>query len=93
MVIDRGDQLLEEESQQCTADGRQVEVVDHEEAIELVGRAIPHQFPPAKDYYVVDEDGKATLLHRRHGGNSWLEVKVLGMVAHDGREGLVEDRP
>ena len=67
--------------------------MDHEGAVQLESWSVSHQFPSAKDDDVVCQDGKATLLQRRHGGLSGLEIKVLRRIAHDGREGLVEDGP
>jgi hypothetical protein len=48
-----GQQLLNEECQQATADDCEVEVVDHEGAIENEGLSLLHQLPAAKDDNVV----------------------------------------
>ena len=90
---DRGDELLGEEGQQDTADGREVEVVHLEEEVELERLASAHQLATAKDDDVVcDERGGARL----EGGEGRLagdEAEVLGLVADDGLEGLFEDGP
>lgn len=88
-----GHQLLNEESQKSTTDRGQVEVVDHEQSVQLVCRAVTHQLSASKNDNIVDNDGNSTLLQRRHGRDHWPEIKILGMIALDSREGLVEERP
>ena len=59
-----GDQLLEKQKQEYTANCSQVEVVNLENAIELERLSVPHQLPPAKDDDVVGDEGDGCLLHR-----------------------------
>lgn len=90
---DSAEELLNEESQEDTADEGQIEVVDQEEALELEGLAVAHQFPTAKDDEVVEDDKDACLLEGGHGSNSGLEPEVIGRVSHDASEDLVEYGP
>lgn len=93
IVVDRGNKLLNEESQEDSADGSKVEVVDHERTVELEGWTVTHQFPSTEDDNVVGHNHEPRLLQRGHWGNVRLEVEILGMVALHSREDLVEVRP
>lgn len=85
--------LLNEESQETTADGSEVEVVDHEQTIQLEGWTIAHQLSAPKNDYVVCDDHQSTLLDGRHRRHTRFEFEVLWVVALDGREDLVEEWP
>lgn len=87
------DELLEEEQQKRQADGGEVEVVNQEQRLELEGLTVAHKLPTAKDDGVVDGDEDGGRLERRHGSLERHELEVGDRVAHDGRPGLVEDRP
>lgn len=50
------EELLNEQRQEDTTDGGEVEVVDEEERLELEGLAVAHQLPAAKDDGVVNDD-------------------------------------
>lgn len=89
----RGDQLLSEERQKDAADSGKVEVVDLEQEVELEWLAATHQFTTAEDDDVVcDEEGRAGL-EGREGCFAGHEAEILGLVANDGLESLLEDRP
>lgn len=93
-LADNGrEQLLNEQSQEDCADSGQVEVVDDEESLQLKRLSLAHHLASTKDYYVVDDDEDGGLLQRRHGRAAGLEAEVVGGIAHDELEGLVEDRP
>jgi hypothetical protein len=90
---DRGDQLLGEEGQQDTADGREVEVVHLEQEVELERLASAHQLPTAKDDDVVCDERSGARLERRERRLAGDEAEVLGLVASNGLEDLLEDGP
>lgn len=89
----RGNQLLNEESQKYAADGGEVEVVDEEERLELEWLAVAHGLATTKDDGVVDDDEDGRRLERRHGRLEGHKLEVIGRVADDGLEGLAEDGP
>lgn len=88
-----GEKLLNEESQEDSADGGQVEVVDQEERAQLEGLAVAHKLATAEDDGVVDDNEDAGLLQSGHGRLAGNESEVLGRVAGDGLKGLAEDGP
>lgn len=87
------EKLLNEESQEDTADGGQVEVVDEEQSLELVGLTVAHELATTEDDGVVDDDEDRGGLEGRHGGLERHKLEVVGRVAHDGGPCLVEDGP
>lgn len=90
---DGGDELLSEERQEYAADGSKVKVVDLEQEVELEGLTPAHQLATAKDDNVVcDEEGRAAL-EGRERSLALHEAEILGLVASDGLECLLEDRP
>lgn len=93
MVIDSGDQLLEEQDEQYSTDGRQVEVMHDKGAFELQCASVAHDFATTKDDEVVGQNCGSGFLQGRHGRLSGLEVEVLRVVSHDSAEGAVEDWP
>jgi hypothetical protein len=88
-----GQELLDEQNQEKTADQGQVEVVDLEEEAELEGLATTHELSATKDDDVVADEHGGRLLEGSHGGLSRDEAEVLGLVALDRGEGLFEDGP
>ena len=62
MVVQSGDQLLEEQCQQNGADAGEVEVVDHEQGVQLEGWSVAHQLPSTQDYNIVCKNRKPALL-------------------------------
>lgn len=88
-----GQQLLNEESQEHTTDRGQVEVVDHEQEVELERRAIAHDFPAAKDDDVVGDEHRGGGLEGGHGRDALLELEFFRGIAHDGLVAGVEDGP
>lgn len=88
-----GHELLNEESQEDTADGSEVEVVDEEERLELEWLAVAHEGTATKDDGIVDDDEDGGRLESRHGGLKGHELEVVGRVANDGSPSLVEDGP
>lgn len=85
--------LLDEEGQQDRTDGGQVEVVDHEQAIELQGREVLHDLTATEDDYVVGDQSSGSLLKGGHGGDALDKFELRRGVPDDGGEGLVEDGP
>ena len=90
---DCGDQLLEEEDQEDTRDGSQVEVVDLEQAIEREGWAASHEFATSENDNVVGDEHGCSRKVRRHGRLARREAEVLGLVALDGHKGLFKHGP
>lgn len=62
MVPDGGDQLLDEQSQKRCADGGQVEVVDHEQQVQLEGLAVLHERATTEDDDIVGHQPDHRLL-------------------------------
>lgn len=62
MVVEGWNQLLEEQGQQNGADAGEVEVVDHEQGVQLQGWSVTHQLPSTEDYNVVCKNCKSALL-------------------------------
>ena len=89
----RGDDLLGEKKQQCTANGGEVKVVQLEEKAELEGLAIAHKLPAAKNYNVVYKERDNTSLEGRERCDALLEAEVLGLVARNGLKDLFENGP
>lgn len=88
-----GQELLDEQNQEKTADDGQVEVVNLEEEVELERLATTHELSATKDDDVVGNEHGGRLLEGGHGGLSRDEAEVLGLVALDRGEGLLEDGP
>lgn len=88
-----GKKLLNEESQESTADQGQVEVVDEEETLELEGLTIAHPFATTKDDGIVDDDKDRCRLESGHGGLERHKLEVIGGVADNSSESLVKDGP
>lgn len=93
MSPDGWQQLFDEQGQQGSADGGQVEVVDHEQRIELERAALLHDLTAAEDDDVVGDKHGRGLLEGGHRGDALLELELAGGVSHDDLEGLVEDGP
>ena len=84
-----GEELFNEESQETTADDGQVEIVNHEGAIEDECLTMFHQLSPTKDYNVVCDQSSCRLFQSGHGRNARHKLEVAGRVAEDGRVTLV----
>jgi hypothetical protein len=86
-------QLFREQGEEGAADGGEVKVVHLEQKVELERLPIAHKLAPAKDCNVVyDERSDADF----EGGERRLsldEAEVLGLVACNGLEALLKDRP
>jgi hypothetical protein len=76
-----GKKLLNEQSQQDCADGRECEIVYEKQRLQLERLAIPHQFSSPEDNRVVDRHEDRGLLQRRHGRLPSHESEVIGGVA------------
>lgn len=87
------DQLLQEQHQQNSADGRQVEVVDLEQAIELQRGVVLHDLAASEYKDVVRDEHDGAGLQGRQGCLALVEAEVLRLVALDRLEGLFENRP
>jgi hypothetical protein len=88
-----GEKLFDEEGQETTADEGQIEIVNHERAVEDEGLAVFHQFPSAKDYDIVGGQCNNRLFESRHGRLALYKLEVIGRVAKDGLVAFGEDRP
>lgn len=88
-----GQELLNKQDEEKTADQGQVEVVDLEEEVELEGLATTHELSATEDDDVVADEHGGSLLEGSHWGLSRDEAEVLGLVALDRGEGLLEDGP
>lgn len=93
LAHDGGEQLLNEQGQEDAADGSEVEVVHEEDGLELERLPAAHPLPAAEDYDVVDDHEDGRLLQRGHGRLARHELELIGRVAGDVLEGLVEDGP
>lgn len=90
---DFGDQLLQEQHQQNSANGRQVEVVDLEQAIELQRGIVLHDLATSEYENVVGDEHDGAGLECRQGCLALDEAEVLRLVALDRLEGLLENWP
>lgn len=93
MAHNGGQDLLNEEGKQDAADGGEVEVMDEEKGPQLERLAVPHHFATTKNDNIVQCDENGGLLKGRHGRDTGHEAEVVGRVANNLLEGLVEDRP
>lgn len=85
--------LLNEESQESTADQSQVEVVDEEETLKLEGLTVAHPFATTEDDGIVDNDEDRCRLESGHGSLERHKLEVIGGVADNSSERLVKDGP
>lgn len=90
---DRGQQLFNEQRQQSSADQGQVEVVDHEQCVELERRTALHDFATSEDNDIVGNEHDTGRLDGREGGLAADELELARGIAHDILERLVEDGP
>lgn len=90
---DRGEKLFNEEGEEDSADGSQVEVVDEEEGLQLESLASSHQLTSSKNYNVVYNDEDRGLFECGHGRLAGDELEVVGRVAGNKLKGLVENGP
>lgn len=86
-------QLLNEEGQQYTGDGSEVEVVDQENGLELERLAVAHELAATQNDDIVKDDEDAGLLKSGHGSLPGDEAEVADGVAGDQSPCLVKDRP
>lgn len=93
VVVNLRDELLSKEQQEHARDQGQVEVMDLEWAVQLERWAVAHKLASSEDNSVVCNQHNRSGLQGRHWSGAWLELEVLWVVAHNGREGLVKDRP
>lgn len=93
LTVDGRNKLLNEENEKNTADGREVEVVDQEQRLELEGLAVAHHLAPTEDDGIVDDDEDGSRLESRHGSLEGDELELAGGIADNGGPGLVEDGP
>ena len=84
-----GEELFNEEGQETTTNDGQVEIVNHEGAIENKWLTMLHQFSPAKDYNIVCDQSSCRLFQSGHWSNARDKFEVIGGVAEDGRVTLV----
>lgn len=91
--VERRQKLLNEESEKSRADRGQVEVVDHEQCVELKSRAVLHQLATTEDDDVVGHECNRCLLKGRHWRHPFDKLELAGWIAHNSLESLVENRP
>lgn len=93
MPDEGGNELLNEEGEQDSADEGEVEVVDDEEGVELEGLAVAHDLAADEDDDVVRDEGGGGLGQAGHWGLAGDEIEAGGLVAAQGLEGPGEDGP
>jgi hypothetical protein len=86
-------QLFKEQHQQYPADGCEIEVVNLEESVELVRRAVLHELAATEDDDVVRHKHNRALCQRRHGRLARYEAEILWSVSFDHSKGLLKDGP
>ena len=86
-------QLLNEESQQCATDQSQVQVVDHEQGVQLQGSALLHELPATEDDDIVGDEKDGRRLEGGKRSDTLDKLEFAGRIADDLLEGLVKDRP
>jgi hypothetical protein len=89
----RRDQLLQEQCQQNTTDCSQVEVVNHEQKVQLLGLSVPHDFTTPKDDQIVGYQSRCRHWERAQWSLAGFESKVLRQIAHDRNECALEQWP
>lgn len=89
----RRQKLLNEEGQQKTGDGGEVEVVNQEECLELEGLAVAHELAATENNDVVQDDENARLLKSGHGRLPGDEAELADWVAGEKGPDFVKDRP
>lgn len=67
--------------------------MNEEERLELERLSVAHEFPPAKNCYIVYEDEDGRFLQRGYWSLSSNKPEVISRVADDSLEGLVEVGP
>jgi hypothetical protein len=88
-----GKQLLNEERQQYTADGGEIEVVHLEQKVQLERLAVAHQLAAAKDYNVVCEKCDGACFERGERCLAGHEAEVVRFVADNWLKYGFEDGP
>ena len=86
-------QLLNEKDQQRARNGRQVEIVDEEQVIELECRARSHQFSTSKNNSVIRDQHHDSRFEGQHRCRPGVEVEFIGWVTHGSRPYFVEYPP
>ena len=86
-------QLFDEKSQQSTADNGQVEVVDHEQGVELERGTALHDLSASEDNNIVGDEHDRSLLDGGHGGHTASELELTRRISHHILKSLVEDGP
>ena len=90
---DGRDQLLQEQGQQNTADGSQIEVMNLEQAVEFERLSVPHEFASTEDDDIIRDQTDGRFRHGAHRGLARDEVEVLGRIAAHALERLGKDGP
>lgn len=88
-----GQELLDEQDEEKTADQGEVKVVNLEEEAELERLATTHKLSTTEDDDVVANEHGGRLLEGSHGGLARDKAEVLRLVALDRGKGLFEDGP
>lgn len=93
MSPDGRHQLFHKKSQEDRADSGEVEVVDHEQSVQLDGLEPLHDLAAAEDEGIVGDEQRGGLVESGQGGDAFDELEVAGGVSDDVLKGLVEDGP
>lgn len=93
IMVELGNQLFNEEDQENTADGSEVEVMDEEQSFELEGLTAAHQLAATKDDHVVNDDEDGGRLESRHGSLKRNKLELLSRISNNSLPGLAEDGP
>ena len=86
-------QLFDEKSQQSTADNGQVEIVNHEQGVELERGTALHDLPAPEDNNIVGDEHDRSILHGGHGRHTTGELELTRRISHHILKSLVEDGP
>lgn len=86
-------QLLDEESQESSAYNGEIQVVYHEQGIQLERWPVPHELSSTQHSDIVRYKHSRSRRERRHGCLPGHKPEVLRRVAFDGGEELVENWP
>lgn len=93
MSPDSRQKLLNEQSQQSSTDQSQVQIMNHEQRVELQSREVLHDLPATKDDCIVGNEKHGGLLESGHGRNTFNELEIARRVTDNLLKDLVENRP
>ena len=82
--------LLNKECQENSTDGSEIEIMDEEEPLQLERLSVAHEFSPAQNHRIIRKNKDGGFLQRGHGRLPSDKVEIIGRVADDSFEDLVE---